>query len=240
MKIALTVLAVGLIILGVLFVNYKQTATQQLASASQKLDTTTQQLTVASNEIVEARSEIAQVKTEMKAQVDQLEQKITTISEEKKQAQEQIQTLSKQLDSAKQDFEQEHAKVESMQKQNEKLNADIQAISTQLGAVGQKLADLEKTHATTVGHLQAMREDYVTLTKEKASLESKLHDLNSLKSQITLVKQEIHEQKVEERKRLDRAEAALGNGGFLMKQGTWQAPHYAGKSPLTEDIRRDQ
>ena len=126
-----------------------------------------------------------------------------------------------------------------MEKQNEKLTADIKTVNQQLAGVNQKLADLEKTHATTVGHLTAMREDYVALTKEKVSLESRLHDLTALKEQLQLVKQEIYQRKVDERKRLDRAEAALGNGGFLMKSGTWSAPHYSGKYPLTEDIHRE-
>ena len=65
-----------------------------------------------------------------------------------------------------------------------------------------------------------MREEYVRLTNEKAALEAKLHDLKALKEQMSVVKQELHQKKVEERKRLDRAEFAMGNHGFLMKDGS--------------------
>ena len=239
MKIALVILAIGLIVLGVLFVNYKQTATQQLTEANQKIDATTEQLKTVSNDVLVARVETVNVKTQMEAKVEQLQQQVTTINSEKEKIQAQAQELTTKLDATKHDLEQEQAKVDGLEKQNQKLTAEIQSVNQQLAGVNQKLANLEKTHATTVGHLTAMREDYVALTKEKVSLESKLHDLTALKEQLQIVKEEIYQRKVDERKRLDRAEAAMGNAGFVMKNGNWSAPRYSGKYPLTEDIHRE-
>jgi hypothetical protein len=79
----------------------------------------------------------------------------------------------------------------------------------------------------------------VKLSKDKAALEAKLHDLNALKTQINTVKQELHAQKVAERRRLDRAAVALGNGGFLMKDGKWVTAPTPGKYPLIQEIHRE-
>ena len=47
-------------------------------------------------------------------------------------------------------------------------------------------------------------------------------------------------QKVEERKRLDRAEFAMGNHGFLMKEGVWAVARTPGKYPLSQEMYREQ
>ena len=85
-----------------------------------------------------------------------------------------------------------------------------------------------------------MREEYVKLTDEKAVLEAKLHNLKALKEQIHVVKQELHQKKVEERQRLDRAEYAMGNHGYLFKDGSWVVERAPGSYPLSQEIYRQQ
>jgi len=192
----------------------------------QKLEQTQQQLAAATNEIAATRAELAEVKTKMEAQVADLKQTVTTLTNEKAEAEKQVSSLKSELENTRQQFQQEKVTLTDQLKQ----------LADRLTEVDQKLADLEKTHATTVAHLQAIREEYVKLTNEKNALETMLHDLRSLKEQIRVVKQEMYNKRVEERKRLDRAEFALGNHGYLLRNGSWVTPRTPGKYPLTQEI----
>jgi chromosome segregation ATPase len=204
----------------------------------QKLQETQQQLTTATNELAAARAETSEVKTQLQAKVDELQQNVSKLTEEKADTE-------KQLDSVKTDLEQklqqQQAKADALEQDKTNMTSELKVLSDQLDQVNQRLADLQKTHATTVAHLQAMREEYVTLTNQKAALEAKLNDLGALKAQITVVKQEMHVKKVEELKRLDRAEFAMGNHGYMLKEGSWttvtQAP---GSYPLSQELYRQQ
>lgn len=189
----------------------------------QKLELTQRQLTAVSNEIVVARAETAEVKTQMQAKISDLQQTVLKLTEEKADTEKKMMSLK--------------SEVEKAQQQIAALEREKAALTGQIGQVSRSLADLERTHATTVAHLQAMREEYVKLTNEKNVLEAKLHDLKALKEQIYVVRQELHEKKVEERKRLDRAESAMGNHGYLRKEGVWVAARVPGKYPLNQEIR---
>jgi len=192
----------------------------------QKLEQTQQQLAAATNEIAATRAELTEVKTKMEAQVSELKQTVSKLTDEKAEAEKTVSSLKGELESTQQQFQQDKANLTDQLKQ----------VTDRLTEVDRKLADLEKTHATTVAHLQAMREEYVKLTNEKSALEAMLHDLRSLKEQIRIVKQEMYNKRVEERKRLDRAEFAMGNHGYLLKDGSWVTPRTPGKYPLTQDI----
>ena len=192
----------------------------------QKLAQTQQQLAAATNEIAATRAELAEVRTKMEAQVFDLKQTVLKLTGDKADAEKQVLSLKSELEKTQQQFQQEKAD----------LTGKLNAVTDRLTEVGRKLTDLEKTHATTVAHLQAMRDEYVKLTNEKNALESMLHDLKALTEQVRVVKQEIHAKKVEERKRLDRAEFAMGNHGFLLKNGSWVTPRTPGKYPLTQEI----
>ncbi|HUI06757.1 MAG TPA: hypothetical protein VL486_07100 [Verrucomicrobiae bacterium] len=192
----------------------------------QKLEQTQQQLAAATNEIAATRAELAEVKTKMEAQVSDLKQTVAKLSDEKADAVKKASVLQSELASTQQQFQRERAD----------LTGKLKEVTDRLTEVDQKLADLEKTHATTVAHLQAMREEYVKLTNQKNALEAMLHDLRSLKEQIRIVKQDMYNQRVAERKRLDRAEYAMGNHGYLLKNGSWVAPRVPGKYPLTQEI----
>ena len=85
-----------------------------------------------------------------------------------------------------------------------------------------------------------MREEYVRLNNEKIALDAKLHDLKALKEQITVVKQELHQKKVEESKRLDRAEYVMGNHGYFVKDGSQVVARTPGSYPLNQELYRPE
>jgi chromosome segregation ATPase len=202
----------------------------------QKLEETQQQLTTATNELAAARVETAQVRTQMQVRVEALQQDISKLTEEKVDTENKMATLKTDLE---QKLQQQQTKVEGLEQDKTNMTSELQVLTTQIEQVNEKLANLQKTHAQTVTHLQAMREEYVKLTNDKAALEARLHDLKSLKEQIGVVKQELHEKKVEEVKRLDRAEFAMGNHGFLLHDGSWVVERKPGSYPLNQELYRE-
>ena len=74
-----------------------------------------------------------------------------------------------------------------------------------------------------------MREEYVKLTAEKAALEAKLHDLKALKEQITVVKQELHQKKVEELQAAGSGGVRHGQPRLFVKDGSWVDRTHAGQ-----------
>lgn len=203
----------------------------------EKLQETQQQLTTATNELAAARAEAVDIKTQMQAKVDVLQQNITKLTQQKADTEKQMESLKADLERK---LQEQQSKVQSLETDKANLTSDVKSLNDQIADVNQKLADLTKTHEQTVTHLQAMREEYVKLTAEKAVLEAKLHDLKALKEQIVVVKNELHEKKVEELKRLDRAEFAMGNHGYLLKEGSWVTERTPGSYPLNQDLYRVQ
>jgi len=202
----------------------------------QKLEETQQQLTTATNELAAARVETAQVRTQMQVRVEALQQDISKLTEEKVDTENKMATLKTDLE---QKLQQQQTKVEGLEQDKTNMTSELQVLTTQIEQVNEKLANLQKTHAQTVTHLQAMREEYVKLTNDKAALEARLHDLKALKEQIGVVKQELHEKKVEEVKRLDRAEFAMGNRGYLLQNGSWVVERKPGSYPLNQELYRE-
>ena len=200
---------------------------------SQKLQETQQQLTTATNELAAARAEAVEVKTQMQVKVDELQQNISKLTQQKADTEKQMESMKADLE---QKLQEQQSKVHSLETDKQNLTADVKTLDDQIADINQKLADLTKTHAQTVQHLQAMREEYVKLTTEKAALEAKLHDLKALKEQIVVVKNELHQKNVEEMKRLDRAEYAMGNHGYLLKDGSWVTARTPISYPLNQDL----
>jgi len=232
MRFTVIILVIVLALLGAVFWNFSRTTREKMA--------------VASNEVVIAQAQVTQIKEQaemnaksLETKTKNLESEVTRLCGEKTQAEQALAGLSNRLEHARQQAEQQQMKVQMLEQNKEKLTEQITMVSNQLAQVQQKLAALETAHTTTVGHLTIMRQDYVALKKDKAALEVRLNDLKALQAQIRLVKQEEHARKVEEWRRTDRAETALGNGGFLMKQGVWVRPSQTGSYPLTQEIRRE-
>jgi chromosome segregation ATPase len=200
---------------------------------NQKLQETQQQLTTATNELAAARVEVAEVKTQMQVKVSELQQNISKLTEEKTD-------VEKRMESLQTELEGQRTRVHSLETDNSNLTVQMTSLNGQLADTNQKLTDLQNTHAQTVSHLQAMREEYVKLTAEKAVLEAKLHNLKALKEQVTVVKLELHQKKVDELRRLDRAEFAMGNHGYLFKDGSWAVERRPGNYPLNQDLYRIQ
>jgi chromosome segregation ATPase len=198
-----------------------------------KLEATQQELTIATNDLAAAHAETALVKTQMEQRVGELQQNISRLTEEKAETEKQVSSLKSELEDTRRVSQEKMAQQEA---KIDGLEQDKEALTKQIAGVRQDLADLERTHATTVAHLQAMREEYVKLTDANATLEAKLNNLKALKEQIRVVKQEMHEKRVEERKRLDRAEFAMGNHGYLLRDGSWVAPRVPGKYPLSQEL----
>jgi chromosome segregation ATPase len=229
----------------------------ELAATQSALATTkghatqlTESLTAVTNELVlvtqqanEAKS-VAQAKTEeatqLHATVTRLETEKSSVESQLKLANERAAELSRNLETARTEIQQKESTVDSLEKTKANLDAQLAELNKQLAAVQKSLANLESEHTTTIGHLKAMREDYVKLTREKEDLEAKMNDLDALRAQVREVKRAMHEAKVAEQRRLDRIETTMGNSGFLMKQGAWQTDRQPGKYPLTSDIKRDE
>lgn len=209
MKLALGILVAVVLALGILWWSSKETARKQMSEARE-------QLTTVSNEVTQVRSE-------MQTRAAELQQTVTTLTAEKSAIEQQVGSLTNQLSEAQAKLEQEHQKVGSLESETERLTGEIQAVTNQLTGVEQKLTTLQETHATTVEHMQAMREDFTVLSREKKNLDEKFHDLGALKTQIRNVKQDVHAQRIAERRRSDRAESVEGNAGYLMKAGQWMA-----------------
>jgi len=210
----------------------------------QKLQQAQEQLTAATNELAAARTETTTVKTQMQAKVDELQQTILKLNDDNADAEKKMASLKSDMDSQRQQFQSklqdEQATVEALSQDKTNMTSELKVLTDQIADVNQKYADLEKTHATTLVHLQAMREEYVRLNNEKVALDAKLHDLKALKEQITVVKQELHQKRVEELQRLDRAEYAMGNHGYFVKDGSVVVARTPGSYPLNQELYRPE
>jgi chromosome segregation ATPase len=205
--------------------------------SDQKLEQTQQQLATATNDLAAARTETSTVKTQLQAKVDELQQTISKLTDEKADTEKKMASLKADMDSQ---LQQKQATVEALTQDKSNMTSELKVLTDRIADINQKYADLEKTHGTTLVHLQAMREEYVRLTNEKVALEAKLHDLKALKGQITVVKQELHQKRVEELKRLDRAEYAMGNHGYFVKDGSIVVARTPGSYPLNQEFYRPQ
>jgi chromosome segregation ATPase len=207
----------------------------------QKLE---QALSTATNELAAARAETSTVKTQMEAKIDEMQQTISKLTDDKADDDKKIASLNADIASQQQQYQlklqEEQSQVDALTQDKTNMTSELKVLTDQIADVDQKFADLEKTHATTVAHLQAMRDEYVRLNNEKVALEAKLHDLKALKQQIYVVKQELHDKKVEEGKRLDRAEYAMGNHGYFVKDGTVVVARTPGSYPLSQELYRPQ
>src|SRR5579862_1431510 len=209
-----------------------------------ELEQTRQQLTDASNSLVAARTEVVNVKTQMQVKVEELNGTITKMTDQQAESDKRVGSLQADLENQRQkdqaQLKELQAQVDALSLDKTNMSNELKVLGVQLGDLNRQYTDLQKTHATTVQHLQAMRDEYARLNNEKVALEAKMHDPQALKQQMVIVKQEIHQKKIEESKRLDRAEAAMGNHGYFMKDGTEVVEKTPGSYPLNQELYRPE
>jgi len=208
MKVLAILLAVGVLILGMLYFH-----------ESQNIKTVREQLVTTSNQVVAAREETTTVKKEMTGRVTELQ---STIGTEKAKADQQIGQLQERIKTVEQDLQDEKTKLASVEDQRGKVVEQLTTVSNQLFTVRQHYADLARTHTATEMELKAVSEREAALEMEKASLERQLNDLDALKTQIRLVKHRLWDERIAAWKRQDQEAAVGGNKGMIFQNGQWQ------------------
>lgn len=241
MKTLVTVLVVALVLLGVLVIFVKQSSEKQVTDARNELTAAKQELATARGELNAAHSELSTVKTQMVARVADLQATVDRLNAEKAQSEEKLVAVKGELSTLMTERQEQNTRMKTLEEVSQGLSNQLSQVTTDLGNVKQAYTDLEKAHTDALGHLAALRQDYVTAQQEKRDLEAKFNDLGTLRLQVATVKRHMYEEKVAERDRLDRAATLSGNGGFLLRQGEWttSAPEQR-KFPLTEEIHRPQ
>ena len=224
MKITIILLAIAGLVLAGLLIHTQQTAQTELAAAHAQLATT-------SNDLVVARTEVATVSTQLTnetARSASLEQKVQETQTANAQAEQklqqstqQLQALQKQLDSAKHAIMESEGKMSELDNRRQQLAVQLGAVSNQLVTVTQDLATARQTNTADDAQIKQLRQQQAALEMEKASLEWRLQDLDSLRGQIRLVKRELWDKKIAEWKQRDADAAAKGNHGLLLKNGVW-------------------
>jgi chromosome segregation ATPase len=203
------------------------------------LDGARGELVVARDELAKTRAEAAASEERWKQQTEALGRDIAKLNADKQKMLADMESFQTQLELAEAELEHEQEKVEIYEDANMKLEANLQIVQGNLKKSEEQVAALLQTNRVIVGHLTAIREDYVALRSKSAELESKLNDLDALKEQMKTVKLAMRNDRVEERKRIDRGESATGNAGFLMRQGQWVDGYKPQTYPLIQDIRRE-
>ncbi len=241
MKTLVTVLVVALVLLGILVIFVKQSSEKQLTAAREGLATAKADLAAARAELGVAQTELSGIRTQMNARITELQQTVDKLSAEKAQAGEKLVTIGGELNTLMTEVQQQKVRAQNLEELSLTFSNQLQQVTTELGNVKTAYTNLEKAHTDTLGHLAALREDYVDLNQEKTALEAKFNDLTALRLQVATVKRHMHEEKISDRERLDQAATLAGNGGFLMRQGEWLSlSTETRKFPLTEEIHRPE
>jgi chromosome segregation ATPase len=225
MKIAVIILAIVLVVVGLIALNSHHQAQEQLARAHEQIVAQSNEVAVAQGQTETAQAEAAGVKTQLQSQavhVTTLEKSVQTLTAEKTAAQQEAQQFKTRADTLQSNLVAEGAKLASAETEKTRLLGQLGGVSNQLVVVGKQLGDLEKSHAATAAELQALRDQQEALEMEKKSLVRQLNDLDALKAQIRLVRQERWKERIADWKRSDEAGSASGNHGLLFKLGQWQ------------------
>lgn len=233
-KALVMVLAVTLVILAALYVQ----GLRVTHNVREQLNSTSNELSSVVSKFVTTQVEVVQVRTQLVEQVAravELEQRIVT---EKAKADEQIATAQKQAEALRKDLEVARKEAEEEAKKIEALEGERTKLATQLGSITGKLADVSKklaalqiSNTATIAELKEAQQIKIQLEMEKASLERQLNDLDTLRSQIRLVKQRLRDQKIADWERRDKESGANGNRGFIMQEGQWKNTAVPGANP---------
>lgn len=109
-----------------------------------------------------------------------------------------------------------------------KTDRDLKACQGKLDFVHKKIFVLRGSNIALVRAKNGFEYKIALLQEEKKSMEAKLHSLSELKKAIRQVKLEIRDNKIKQREEqvrqqeeIDKWETALGNHGFLTKDGEY-------------------
>jgi len=110
-----------------------------------------------------------------------------------------------------------------------KTDRNLRATQGKLGFVNRKLIVLRGSNAELFKAREVLEGKIMVLEEEKRITEAKLYSLSELKKAIYQVKIEIrddrikqHEERIRQQKEIDKWETALGNQGFLTKDGEYR------------------
>ena len=107
-----------------------------------------------------------------------------------------------------------------------RADRDLRAANSKLVFVNRKMLSLRDGNHKLTSEKQGLEYKIALLQEEKRSMEARFHSLSELKKAIRQVKLEIRDDKISrrkeyirQRKEIEKWETALGNRGFLTKDG---------------------
>lgn len=100
-----------------------------------------------------------------------------------------------------------------------KTGRDLRTCEGKLDFVNKKILALRGNNATLIRAKQGLEYKIVLLQEEKRVVEAKLRSLRELKKAIREIKIGMRKEKIRQQKESDKWETALGNHGFLTKDG---------------------
>ena len=107
-----------------------------------------------------------------------------------------------------------------------KTDRNLRTTQGKLGFVNRKIVVLRGSNAELIKVKESLEGKIVLIEEEKRIIEVKLHSLSELKKAIRQVKIEMrddrirqYEERIRQQKEIDKWKTALGNQGFLTKDG---------------------
>jgi len=107
-----------------------------------------------------------------------------------------------------------------------KTNRDLKTASSKLEFINRKVIGLKSSNSKLTAEKRGLEHKIALLREEKKTIEARLHSLRELKKAIRQVKLEIRddkirwrEERIRQQKEMDKWKTAMGNRGFLTKDG---------------------
>lgn len=224
MKGAVIILTITAVVLVGLLLYTRQTTHAQLVVAHAQLVVAHEELAATSHDLATARTALTNVSTQFqnqKAHGAELEQRVQANEAAKTRIEQQLKQTSNSLQSARHAILANENQMAGLDATRRQLVDQLGAVSNQLVSVTQDLTVARKTNTANETQLRVLRAQQTALEMEKASLDRRLNNLDSLRQQIRLLKRELAAKKISEWKQRDTEAAVGGNHGLLLKNGSW-------------------
>ncbi len=150
-----------------------------------------------------------------------------SINKELKLSQNKLQHIQTKIDQEKKEKEQYKLQADNLNLSLESANTQLEVANKQLTLAKTQLEKLDILEADKADLLlvkQELEQKILNLENEKQVIEAKLHSLTELRKFVRQVKNEIHEQNIQQylarkqqQKEFDEQEALIGNRGFITK-----------------------